>query len=343
MLRVLTLRQWLSYLSIIGIISIISIFLSLIIGSNIYSPLEIIYTVVGKIAGYRISEITDIIIFQIRLPRVLLAVLVGGALSVTGGTFQALLKNPLADPYIMGISGGAALGVILSSFLKLNGGAYGLYLVHLFAFTGALVSVYVVYRLSRIRGSNPPGIMLLTGVMINAIIFAMILFLLSIVDSGQIYTVFYWLLGYLPSPTYSSLIMVSIFSFTGLTIIFAQARSINLLTMGDDCARALGVGVESVKRRLFIAGSLLVAVSVALCGPIGFLGIMVPHAVRMIVGYDYRILIPVSFIGGGTFLLMADTFARTIISPAEIPVGIITSIVGGPFFLYLLRRKGMHL
>lgn len=339
-MQTLTLRRWLSSISLLGVLSVLVVFLSMLFGSDALGPSDVLKTLMAKIAGQHVSDIGSTILLQIRLPRILLAAIVGGSLAAAGGVFQAILKNPLADPYILGISSGAALGVIISIFTHIDVGIYGFTSTTVMAFIGAIAALYIVYRLSSIRGKTPPHTMLLSGVMVNAIIFAAILFLTSMVNSNQMYRVFFWLLGYLSSPDYRLLTTIFLFSLAGLVILFTQSRSLNILTLGDETAQTLGLEVESVKRKVFVAGALLVAAAVSICGPIGFLGIMVPHAVRSLVGSDYRLTLPISFIGGGIFLVIADTFARTVISPVEIPVGIITSLTGGPFFIYLLRKKG---
>jgi len=313
----------------------------MLFGSGVLETSEVFEVLLSKIAGYPISEINDTILFQLRLPRILLAAIVGGSLAAAGGMFQTILRNPLADPYILGTSSGAALGVTLSLFIPFDIGFLGFTSTTVAAFLGAIVTLYFVYRFSHIDHRTPTQTMLLAGVMVNAIAFAVILFLTSLEDSNKLYRVFLWLLGYLSAPDYTSLITVSLFSLSGIGILFSQSKALNILTLGDETAQALGLDVESVKRWIFVAGALLVASSVSICGPIGFIGIMVPHAVRLIAGYDYRIILPLSFLGGGIFLMIADTVARTIIPPAEIPVGIITSLAGGPFFLYLLRKKRM--
>lgn len=337
--QTLTRRRWLVNVLLWIVISLSAIFLSMLLGSDALRPGEIIRAFLAKATGNDVSEVTSTILFQIRLPRILLAAIAGGSLAAAGGMFQAILKNPLADAYILGISSGAALGVVVSLFVSVNPGIYGFTPTSIMAFTGALITLYIVYRISIVRGKVPPHTILLSGVMINAIIFALILFLTSVVNSSHLYRVFFWLLGYLSSPNYTALTMVALFSFLGMAILLMHSRSLNILTLGDEAAETLGLDVESVKRKVFIAGALLVASAVAICGPIGFVGIMVPHAVRLLVGYDYRLVLPVSFIGGGIFLMLADTFARTAASPVEIPVGIITSLTGGPFFLYLLRKR----
>lgn len=338
-MQTLTIRRWTSSVLIFSTLSVLIVFIAILFGSEALRPYDVIKTLIETITGHHDTGISQTILFQIRLPRILLAVVVGGSLAAAGGVFQAILKNPLADPYVLGISSGAALGVLISLFAQINITILGFTSTTFLAFMGAIMTLYIVYKLSNINGRTPPQTILLVGVMINAIIFAIILFLTLVIDSNQFYKIFFWLFGYISSPDYTSLAIISLFAIAGLIILLTQAGSINLLTLGDDTAQTLGLDVERVKRKIFIACALLVAAAVSLCGPIGFLGIIVPHIVRLLFGYDYRIILPISVIGGGIFLVIADTLARTVISPVEIPVGIVTALCGGPYFIYLMRRK----
>ncbi|MBI5193570.1 MAG: iron ABC transporter permease [Nitrospirae bacterium] len=335
----LTLRRWLSITTLLMVTSIAIVFIAMLFGSEVLRPLDTLNSLISFIRGHSGSETGLTILFNLRLPRILLALVVGGSLAVTGGIFQTILKNPLADPYLLGISGGAALGVIISLFSNININIYGFTSTTFMAFTGALLTLFIVYRLSRVNNKISPQTMLMMGVMVNAVIFAIIMFFTSVVNSNQMFRVFFWLLGYLSSPDYVSLTVISLLSLAGMVIILYHARLLNVLTLDDDTAQSLGINLESVRRRIFIAGALLITAGVSVCGPIGFIGIMVPHAVRLLIGIDYRLLIPVSFVGGGILLIAADAVARSIISPAEIPVGIITSLAGAPFFIYLMRKK----
>lgn len=338
-MHTLTLRRWLSIVTLLMVSSIVIVFLAMLFGSEVLRPIETLNSLRSFILDRKFSNTEATILFNIRLPRILLAMIVGGSLAVTGGIFQAILKNPLADPYILGISSGAALGVIVSLFAGININVYGFTSSTLMAFAGALAALFIVYRLSLVNNRISPQAMLMMGVMINAVIFAVIMFVTSVVNSSELYRIFFWLLGYLSSPDYISLFVISVFSFAGMIILLFHARLLNVLTLDDETAQTLGINLESVRRRIFIAGALLVTAGVSVCGPIGFIGIMVPHAVRLIIGNDYRLVIPASFIGGGILLIAADAASRSIISPAEIPVGIITSLAGAPFFIYLMRKK----
>ncbi|MEK6538599.1 MAG: iron ABC transporter permease [Nitrospirota bacterium] len=339
-MQTLTLRRWLSSISIISVFSVFVSFILLFLGSDAVRPYEALMGLKAAITGKLDSGTVNTILFHVRLPRILLSLIVGGSLAAAGAGFQAILKNPLADPYVLGISSGAALGVIVSLYINVSFiSIAGISSTIVFAFTGAILTLYIVYRLGSVDGKIPPHTMLLSGVMVNAIIFAVILLLSSINTSLNFYKIVFWLLGYISSPDYPSLIITLIFSLIGIAILFSQAKALNVLTMDDETASTLGVDVVKIKKLILLGGALLVAASVSMCGPISFIGIMIPHAVRLLTGNDYRMVLPISVIAGGIFLAVADAFARTVISPAEIPVGIITAITGGPFFLYLLRTR----
>ncbi len=339
-MQTLTLRRWLSSISIISVFSVLVSFILLFFGTDAVRPYEALMGLKAAITGNLYSGTVNTILFHVRLPRILLSLIVGGSLAAAGAGFQAILKNPLADPYVLGISSGAALGVIVSLYINVSFiSIAGISSTIVFAFTGAILTLYIVYRLGSVDGKIPPHTMLLSGVMVNAIIFAVILLLSSINTSFNFYKIVFWLLGYISSPDYPSLIITLIFSLIGIAILFSQTKALNVLTMDDETASTLGVDVVKVKKLVLLGGALLVAASVSICGPISFIGIMIPHAVRLLTGHDYKMVLPISVIAGGVFLAVADAFARTVVSPTEIPVGIITAITGGPFFLYLLRTR----
>lgn len=282
---------------------------------------------------------TAAILWSVRLPRLLLAALTGAALSLTGAVFQALLRNALADPYVLGISGGAALGATLAVMLNLNATVAGVSMLPLFAFIGALGSLWIVYSFSRIRGFLSVHTMLLAGISLQAMLSALVLFLYTILDPFQLLEVFTWLMGHVPSPTYSMLGVLAAIFLSALILLLPYTRDLNALVFGEREARTLGVETESLKRRLFLVSSLLTGSVVALTGLIGFVGIMIPHVLRLLVGPDYRRLLPGCVAAGSLFLVVADTCARSLVPPAEIPVGVLTALTGGPFFLLLLWRN----
>jgi len=276
-----------------------------------------------------------IIIRELRLPRIIVGLLVGGGLALAGIVFQALLRNPLADPYILGVSSGAAVGVVAASLLGLGGVFWA---SKLFAFSGAMTTVIIVFRIARIKERLYPHTMLLTGVIVNAFFSAAIMFFISIARSDQIYSIFFWLMGNLALSSMSEALAVGVVFVVVGIIVFYHARNMNLLLGGDESAASLGVEVERTKLVLFVAASALTAVVVSAAGVVGFVGLIIPHMLRMVLGADHRALIPTSVLFGGAFLVIADTAARTIISPLELPVGVLTAIFGAPFFIYLLRR-----
>ncbi|MBC8554360.1 MAG: iron ABC transporter permease, partial [Candidatus Brocadiales bacterium] len=289
------------------------------------------------------SDQTNIILLQVRLPRLLLAALTGATLSLTGAVFQALLRNPLADPYILGISGGSALGAVIAMGFGLHLMIIGFQIVPIFSICGALLTILFVYNFSRIGNYLPTQTMLLAGISLQAMLSALILFLQTLLDPLQLMQVFTWLMGNIPTPEYGNLLWIFLYVVVAIGVILPQARHLNALTLGELDAQIVGIDVERLKKILFFACSLLTGSIVALTGLIGFVGIIVPHLLRLTIGPDHRYLLPACVIFGSIFMVVADTLARTLLSPTEIPVGVITALIGGPFFLFLLwknKRKG---
>ncbi len=281
------------------------------------------------------------ILLEVRLPRVLLAAVLGGALTVAGIVFQALLRNPLADPYILGVSGGASLGGVTALLVGLGAGT-GLisrFGVPGLAFTGALLALVLIERIASREGRFTVHTILLTGVIFNAFCAALIFFIQSI--ASLLHAIVFYLMGRVPDDlgylTTAGFTVVTVFATIA---IFAMARDYNALALGEEGAIQVGVDVERIKRRTFVLGSLLTGLTVSVAGLIGFVGLVVPHLLRIVLGPDHRLLIPTGFIGGAAFLVVADLLARTLAAPNEIPVGVVTALVGGPFFLWLLRRRG---
>jgi len=280
------------------------------------------------------------IILELRLPRTLSGALVGAALSMAGAVLQALLRNPLADPFVLGISSGAAVGAVLAILFGLGATLLGTYAIPGSAFGGALFTLFLVYFLSKVEGRVPTQTMLLSGVVMSSFFSAIIMFLISVTSNEQIYNVTFWLMGNLEYLASRSLGAVFLYLVVGGGVLFALARDFNLLSLGEEVASELGVDVERVKKIAFIFASLITGVVVSVSGLIGFVGLVVPHLVRMIWGPDHRFLLPASALIGAMLLVGADTIARTILAPSEIPVGVITAMGGAPFFVYLLRKKG---
>ena len=283
------------------------------------------------------------ILFEVRLPRVLLAAVLGGALTVAGIAFQALLRNPLADPYVLGVSGGASLGGVLALLLGLGatGTLSALIGVPGFAFLGALGALLIIERVATVDGRFTVHTILLTGVIFNAFSAALIYFIQSIASLQQLRAIVFYLMGRIPFEyDYPTILLVAVAVLLVSGLIYAMARDYNALSLGEEGAMQLGVDVTRLKRRTFVLGSLLTGIAVSLAGLIGFVGLVVPHLLRMVFGPDHRLLIPAGFLGGGAFLVAADLISRTLVAPGEIPVGVVTALVGGPFFLMLLRSRG---
>jgi iron complex transport system permease protein len=281
------------------------------------------------------------ILFGIRLPRILLAGLIGGALAGAGVVFQALLRNPLADPYVLGISSGAALGAATGILLNAHQTIFGFNAMTMCAFAGALLTIYFVYMIAQSYGRVVTHSLLLTGVIINYVFAALIMLITSIVDFTKARDIIFWLMGNLGKIEYrySTIAVTAIYIFLGAGVLLLYSRDFNLLSLGEASAGQLGVEVEKLKKIAFVATSLITAAAVAEGGPIGFVGLIIPHAMRMLFGPDHRLLFPVAFLGGGIFLMLADTVARVGVRGSEIPVGVITALCGGPLFIFLLRRQ----
>jgi cobalamin transport system permease protein len=292
----------------------------------------------GLIARPRsIPDSSSVILFQLRLPRVLLAALVGAALASAGAVFQALFRNPMADPAIIGVSSGAALGAI-GVILAGGGAALGGLGVPAAAFLGALGTAFLVYRLARIGPAVQVPTLLLAGIAVAAVIAAAISLVMTF-SGEEIRAIYFWLLGGLGARGWQSLGVATPFVVAGVIVAAASAPDLNLTALGEERAAQLGLDVERFKRLMLATGALLTAAAVSVAGLIGFVGLMTPHMLRLVIGSDHRRLIPASIVGGAAFMVLADLAARTAVSPEEIPVGAVTALIGGPFFLYLLRRE----
>jgi iron complex transport system permease protein len=281
------------------------------------------------------------IVRGIRLPRILLAALVGASLACAGVIFQALLRNPLADPFILGVSGGAALGAIAMMSL---GGALGLgyAAVPPAAFAGGLLSLFLLFLVAGQGSRVSPTSLLLTGVVFNAFASAAIVFLASMSDMLEGSRIFVWLIGNLSAARLDAAPWLAVFLGVGLGCAMLSARGLNVLALGEETAEQLGVSTEVQRRVLLVAGSLMVGAAVSISGLIGFVGLIIPHALRLVLGPDHRLLVPASALGGAAFLVVCDTMARTLLGGRELPVGAITALLGGPVFLFLLRRGQRH-
>lgn len=276
------------------------------------------------------------IVWGLRAPRIVLGFLVGGALAVSGAALQALVRNPLADPYLLGLSGGSSLGAVLAVAL----GAGSVWGMPIAAFAGALLVVAAVYRLALVSGGGLDGrILLLAGVVAGAFAGALTSGILAVSESAQVRAAMLWLLGGLGGVGWAGVAALAVYSLAPLAVLAAEARNLDLMSLGEEPAAHLGADVRRTRRRIYLAASLLTAAAVAAAGIIGFVGLAVPHAIRMLRGPGHRGLLPSAFVLGGAFLVVADAVARTLFAPLELPVGVITAMVGVPLFAVLLRRS----
>lgn len=288
------------------------------------------------------TSVDHAILFDVRLPRIALASLAGGGLAAVGVAFQALLRNPLAEPYVLGVSGGAAFGATVAIILGAGWiGAWGAALIPASALLGGLLATALVYAIAG-AGTEPSGTsILLAGVIVNAIAGALITALKSLVSASKAQELLFWLMGFIDVPSGATLLFVSIYVAAGVGVLLADAGRMNLLSLGDEPAQHLGVNVRSLERRVFVACSVVVGAIVSVTGLIGFVGLVVPHALRRLMGPDHRILLPVSLVAGAAMLVLCDMVARASFQwlGTEPPVGAVTALVGGPLFLVLLRKR----
>ncbi len=287
-----------------------------------------------------LDELGQSVLFSIRLPRAILAITVGAALGVSGAAMQGLFRNPLADPGLIGISGGAALAV--ACVIVLAGpitGFFGLYGIGFAAFAGGTVTSLVILRLSKISGMFSVTHMLLAGIAINALTFSGTGFLTFLSDDQQLRALTFWTMGSLGGALWPSVIVSASITIPATLILIAKAKELNVLILGEENATYIGIDTKRLKRTIILTTALTVGAAVAISGIIGFVGLVVPHLIRLLFGANHRLLIPASALLGAVLLLFADTVARTIVAPAEMPVGVLTSLIGGPFFLWLLIKQ----
>lgn len=285
-----------------------------------------------------LSNIDITIIFNTRLPRIILAALVGITLASSGTAFQSLLRNPLADPFILGVSGGAALGSVIGVSLGLPFAMVGT-----LAFVAAFLTMLLIYWIAETKGRLPAHTLLLTGVIFNAFAFALIMLIHSLVTMEQAHEILFLLMGSLEVFSFKTIAIIAIPIAIGFSLLIIFAGKMNLMSTGDETAFHLGIDIERFRRIIFFSASLMIGAVVSVSGLIGFVGIFVPHTLRMIIGSDHRLLIPASGLAGGVFLVLADTIARTALAggmyQTQIPVGVITALIGGPFFVFVLKRQ----
>lgn len=309
------------------------------IGSVRLAPQEIVRSVFSRIAGWEDPLIAShaVILYTIRLPRVLLALTTGAALSMAGMTLQGLFRNPLADPYIIGISSGAAFGAAIAIGTGIGQALFGGAVVSVFAFAGSLLALLLVTGLSKSGKHLRASRILLAGVAVGQL-FAAGLSVLMVFYANALERIVYWTMGSLAGNSLSNVLFCLLIVVIGFLILMRYRTEMNLLLLGDDTAKSMGVATERVKRILLLTASLMTAVLVSFTGVIGFVGLIIPHVARLLTGSDHRTLLPLSALWGAVFLCISDTLARTVASPLEFPIGVITALFGAPFFLWLLTR-----
>ena len=325
------------------IITLLIIFLliasiSIFFGAVFISPPDVGSVFLSKVLGFfGVDEKVDIIVLQIRLPRIILGALIGLMLATSGTILQGTLRNPLADPFILGVSAGGAVGAALAMAFHLDFVFLGMSSAPLLAFLFAVISVFIVYRLSRVAGKTTPETLVLAGVAVSA--FSAAVLSLIVIFSGNIQSIYFWLLGSLSGTGWLEVLTMLPYALIGFVVAYLYSKELNAMLLGEETAKTLGVDVERVRVLLLIIASLLAAATVSVAGIIGFVGLIIPHFVRLIIGPNHRLLIPVAAISGMILLVLADAIARVIIAPTEIPIGVVMAIIGSPFFIYILRRR----
>lgn len=344
-MRPLTLQRLVVRCGILAAILFVVVVISLKLGAvqvSLYGlARDLIQVMLGRSSA--ISSDYGMIVMDIRLPRILLGIVVGASLSVAGTSFQALLRNPLADPYVLGISSGAAVGTILALILESRldvSPAFAGLIAPLGGFLGAAITIAAVYLLGRREGQIDSSTLLLGGIITASFLSAVITFLLNTHSGGSLRGATYWLMGDLSTPQPRSLLyLLSVGFLLAAGAIYTTAADLNLLLSGEKEAMHLGVDVPRVRIVVYLAASLLTGLAVSVSGAIGYVGLLVPHVMRLIFGSDHRMLLPAAALGGAIALVVADTMSRTLAAPSEFPVGAMTAMVGAPLFIYLLRRR----
>lgn len=327
-----------------GLLLLLSMVLSISMGAANLPPSQVWLIllhqipVVGDFISVSWPESAEQIVMKVRFPRVILAVLVGACLSLAGAGFQGVLRNPLADPYTMGVASGAAVGAAFLILFGLHISFLGQWSIPLIAFLTGLLSLWIVLRLANTQGKLKTETLLLSGVVVQAFLGSLVSFMVSLSDK-IVNEIVFWLLGSLSFRGWAYSYVLVPYLLIGLAVLVSYARSLNLFALGERQAAHLGVHVDRTKLIVLITSTMLTAAAVSISGIIGFVGLVVPHLVRLMMGPDYRLLMPMSTLFGGIYVLWADTLARMLLSPTEIPLGVITAFLGAPFFAYLLRMR----
>jgi iron complex transport system permease protein len=334
---------------IVVIVYVLLVILAISIGAAHITPLNVLKVIlkgipiIGDYISGEVSSTYSLIIFSVRMPRVVMASFVGMGLAVVGASFQSLFKNPMADPYVLGVSSGAALGAAIAIVIKLSSVVLSTSITTLFAFIGAILTTVLVYSIAQVRGMVTTTNLLLAGTAVSFFMSAMIS-IIMVFNQQDVDKIVFWMMGSFNASSWKNIIIIAPIITVSTVVIYFFYKDFNLMLTGDENAKSLGVETEKLKKLIVLLSSMIVAVCVSFSGIIGFVGFLIPHMVRLIFGPNNKALIPFSALGGAIFLLLADTVARTIAAPAELPVGAVTSLIGAPYFIYLLikmkRRSG---
>jgi iron complex transport system permease protein len=345
-MRDLVRRRRISVVLVLLAILVVCVVVAAAVGT-VYVPFgDVVKMCWNKLSPFNITptwrSVDETIILQVRLPRVIGAALVGAALATAGVLFQGLLRNPMADPYIIGTSAGAALGATVAMLLPLSMAFLGFGMVPVLAFAGALATVFLVYYLARVGGKTPVVSMLLAGFVVSAMLTALMFLIITMSDKlyPKVHSVYAFLMGGISVSGWGQVAVIAPIIVVGIVLARLWAFRLNAFALGEEGAAHVGIDVERTKATFLALGSVLTAAAVSISGLIGFVGLVIPHALRLVLGPDHRILIPASALAGAAFLVIADMLARTLPSSGEMPVGIITALIGAPVFIYLLRRGG---
>ncbi len=329
--------RWPIVLLSMAAVLVFGVLLSVMVGSVPIAPREVVRALLA--GGRSPDDPVAAIVRQVRLPRAVLAGMVGAALALAGLGFQAISRNPLADPAVLGVSSGASFGVLVAMLLGLAGPLTNPVVVTLFAFAGALLAAVSVYAIAQVDGRLPITTLLLSGVIIGLFFTSCVMLFTALLASAELQGVVLWLMGNLAPTGGRTLAVLGLVLAIGFGVLARHAAPLNLLALGEEQALQLGVEAERVKRVVFVVASLITGAAISAAGSIGFVGLIVPHAARLILGPDNRRLVPAAGLLGGAFLILADLVARTVAAPTDLPVGVITSFCGAPLFIYLLRRR----
>jgi len=335
--KVVTLSRVIQVSLFLLVIFVVVSVISLLVGPSHVGMTYLLKRLLSSIYTGDVSPVSTekTILFSIRLPRIIFAGIVGACLAAAGVVFQGIFRNPLADPYILGISGGSAVGAIIGIIVGANVIPFG---IPGLAVSGALLTIALVYGIARRSGELHSNTILLAGIIVNAFFSAVIMFLISTASSKELHSAIFWIMGDLSLAEWNEVTLTGFFLIASFIVMYVYSRHLNLIISGEETAMQLGVNVEQTKKILLLTASLVTGVAVSVSGTIGFVGLIIPHMMRMLLGPDHRLLLPASALFGGSFLVVADTIARTATAPAELPVGVITAMCGAPYFIYLLRK-----